>query len=109
MRKRPMTDEELDAYIDELNEREAAQIKIDESILVIEVRGRIGNVRWLETEFGARKQRYSQRRYNNYVEYTEYVVEMPAEDQRTTSLLRRLQSEQEDGAGIWFETGPKVN
>jgi hypothetical protein len=104
-----MTDEELDAYIDELNEREAAQVKIDESILVIQVRGRIGNVRWLESEFGAKKQRYSQRRYNSYVEYTEYVVEMPAESQRTTDLFRRLQSEQESSASIWFETGPKVS
>lgn len=96
MTKRPMTDEELDAYIDALNEREAAQSHVDTSVTIISVHGRIGNVRWLETEFHATKQRNGK--------YFEYEVSMPADDSRTFDLIRRLQDAQESGSGIWFES-----
>lgn len=96
MTRRPMTDEELDAYIDELNEREAAQSHVDMSVTIISVHGRIGNVRWLETEYSATKQRSGK--------YFEYEVSMPVGDSRTFDLIRRLQDAQENGAGIWFET-----
>lgn len=82
-----MSDDELDSMI-------------DESTLIITVHGRIGNVRWLEQE-GAAKRPSGK--------YYEYHLELPADAQKTTDLLRRLSEEEESGAGIWTTTGPKFH
>lgn len=93
--RRMLTDEELDAYIDELNDRESAGIQIDRSITIISVHGRLANVRWLE-DLGAKKQKSGK--------FYEYEIELPSDNQQTTDVIRQLQRAE----GVWFDESPKV-
>jgi hypothetical protein len=81
-----------------INFSKGQQTIIDESIRVISVHGKIGNVHWLETEYGATKQPVLVRNRT----YQQYIVEVLAE--KAFDLIRRLQSAE----GIWFDEQPKV-
>lgn len=65
----------------------------------ITIKGKINNVRWLETE-GAEKVETSERRYNSYKTLTAYQLEVA--DDRLSAIIARLN----DVDGIWYETAP---
>lgn len=85
----------------------AMNITIDEGTHEIFIMGRIGNVRWLEQEYGATRERHSVKRYNEWKDYTRYVVEVAADSEQEQNLISRLVEAEQD-SGIWFEVQPKV-